>query len=146
MAATDIHHVAIKTGDLDATVKFYNEIIGTRSVFRPPFDFPGAWLQLGTTMFHIYAGKPAMNATGGYDLGGAAVDHISLSAEDFTGMKKIFAEAGLPWRQNDVSAAGIWQLFVHDPNKVLIELNFAIKDEPEGSGPDGTNMYVPGEF
>jgi catechol 2,3-dioxygenase-like lactoylglutathione lyase family enzyme len=146
MAATDIHHVAIKTADVDATVRFYNEVIGSRSVARPPFDFPGAWLQLGGTMFHIYGGDAAKNGAGTVDRGGAAVDHVALSAKDFAGMKALVAANGLDWRQNDIPSAGLWQLFVHDPSGVLIELNFTIADEPAGTGPDGTNVYEAGQF
>ena len=27
MPATDLHHLAIKTGDVDASVEFYNELL-----------------------------------------------------------------------------------------------------------------------
>ena len=50
MPAIDLHHLAIKTDDVDATVAFWNEIIGSRSIDRPDFNFPGAWLQFGETM------------------------------------------------------------------------------------------------
>jgi catechol 2,3-dioxygenase-like lactoylglutathione lyase family enzyme len=146
MPALDIHHVAIKTADIDATVKFYNEVLGSHSVPRPPFDFPGAWLSLGSTMFHIYGGDAAKDNAGQYQRGGAAVDHIALAAADFAGMKKRLDEVGLEWRQNDIPPAGLWQLFVHDPSGVLIELNFEIAKEPKGTGPDGTKTYVAGKF
>ena len=38
MPATDLHHLAIKTGDVDASVEFYNEVIGSHSVKRPNFN------------------------------------------------------------------------------------------------------------
>ena len=62
MPAIDLHHLAIKTDDLDATVAFWNGIVGSHSVERPDFDFPGAWLQFGTTMIHLYGGDAATNA------------------------------------------------------------------------------------
>ena len=35
----------------------------------------------------------------------------------------------------------------HDPNGVLIELNFTVADEPKGAvGPDDSRTYIPGEF
>jgi catechol 2,3-dioxygenase-like lactoylglutathione lyase family enzyme len=146
MPALDIHHVAIKTSDVDATVHFYNEVLGSRSVPRPPFNFPGAWLSLGSTMFHIYGGDAAKDKNGRYEHGGAAVDHIALAASDFAGMKKHVEAHGLDWRQNDIPSAGLWQLFVHDPSGVLIELNFEIAKEPKGTGPDGTKIYEAGKF
>lgn len=147
MPALDIHHVAIKTHDVDATVAFYNDVIGSHSVSRPDFDFPGAWLQLGETMFHIYGGWAAKNTDGEFDRGGAAVDHIALAAQDFDGMKRRIEKAGLAWRQNAVPDAGLWQLFVRDPNGVMIELNFPIdKESRDAAGPDGTQAYKPGTF
>ena len=147
MPATDLHHLAIKTFDVDATVSFYNEIIGSRSVKRPDFDFPGAWLQFGTTMLHLYGGEAAKNKAGEHDRGSAAIDHIALSAHGFDNMRDQLKKRELDWRQFDIPSFKLWQLFVHDPNGVLVELNFDGSLEPAGSkGPDNTNRYNPGNF
>ena len=147
MPVVDIHHVAIKTRDVDKTVRFYNEVLGTHSVHRPDFGFPGAWLQMGSTMFHLYGGKAAESRDGSVATGGAAVDHIALTAHDFDAMRQVLATHRLDWRENNIPSAGLWQLFVHDPNGVLIELNFPTKEEPkQAKGPDGSRVYVPGEF
>lgn len=147
MPATDLHHFAIKTKDVDATVQFWNEVVGSRSVDRPAFDFPGAWLQFGGTQIHLYGGDAALNGEGKHDLGTACIDHVALSAEGFDEMRELFKSKGLDWRQQDISSFGIWQLFVHDPNGVLVELNFRAADEPAGSaGPDDSNTYIPGKF
>ena len=147
MPATDLHHLAIKTHDVDATVTFWNEVIGSRSVDRPDFDFPGAWLQFGGTQIHLYGGDAALNAEGGHSRGSAAIDHVALSAKGFDEMRDMFVAKGLEWRQQDIGSFGIWQLFVHDPNGVLVELNFRIDSEPDGSaGPTKDNLYIPGTF
>lgn len=147
MPATDLHHLAIKTDDVDATVAFWNEVVGSHSVDRPDFPFPGAWLQFGTTMIHLYGGDAAKNDAGGYDRGSAAIDHVALAAEGFDEMRDLLSEKGLDWRQMDIPSFKLWQLFVHDPNGVLVELNFDATREPDGSrGPDETNLYVAGRF
>ena len=147
MPATDLHHLAIKTHDVDATVEFYNEIIGSHSVKRPNFNFPGAWLQFGETMIHLYGGDAAKNKGGGHDQGSAAIDHIALSARGFDEMRKAIEERNLNWRQFDIPSFNLRQLFVHDPNGVLVELNFDTTQEPDGSkGPDDSNRYDPGNF
>jgi catechol 2,3-dioxygenase-like lactoylglutathione lyase family enzyme len=147
MPAIDLHHLAIKTDDVDATVAFWNEIIGSRSVDRPDFNFPGAWLQFGETMLHLYGGDAAKNSDDGYDRGSAAIDHIALSARGFDEMRALLSEKKLDWRQMDIPSFNLWQLFVHDPNGVLVELNFDTTREPDGStGPDNTNVYDPGNF
>jgi catechol 2,3-dioxygenase-like lactoylglutathione lyase family enzyme len=147
MAALDIHHVTINTADVDATVTFFNEIVGTRSVSRPDFGFPGAWLQLGATMFHLNGGEGAKGRDGKIHRGGGAVDHIALVAQGFDAVKHQLVAKKLAWRQNAIPSAGLWQLFVHDPNDVLIEFNFPIANEPKDAvGPDDSMRYVPGTF
>ena len=83
MPAVDLHHLAIKTDDVDATVEFWNNVIGSHSVDRPDFGFPGAWLQFGETIIHLYGGESALNKGGGHDRGSAAIDHVALSARGF---------------------------------------------------------------
>jgi len=147
MPAIDLHHLAIKTDDVDTTVEFWNNVIGSHSADRPDFGFPGAWLQFGETMIHLYGGETALNKDGGHDRGSAAIDHVALSARGFDEMRALFDEKKLPWRQIDISSFHLWQLFLHDPNGVLVELNFDARQEPPGSaGPDGNNVYDPGNF
>jgi catechol 2,3-dioxygenase-like lactoylglutathione lyase family enzyme len=37
---SNLFHVAIKTNDLDATVRFYTEVLGLHKVARPDFGYP----------------------------------------------------------------------------------------------------------
>ena len=147
MPATDLHHLAIKTADVSATAAFWNNVLGSRTVDRPDFDFPGAWLQFGSTMIHLYGGHAATNRDGGHDRGAGAIDHVALSATGFDDMRQRLIAEQFDWRQNDIPSFGIWQLFVHDPNGILVELNFNSANEPGGSeGPGDGNLYVAGEF
>lgn len=147
MELVDIQHVAIKTQDLEATNRFYAEVLGMSMAHRPEFDFPGSWLNIGQTMIHVMAGYAGLDTEGKSPRGSASVDHIALEAHDFDGFKIKFNEHDVEWRQFDIPDAGLWQLFVHDPNGILIELNFTVVREPEDvAGPDGTNKYIPGQF
>lgn len=146
MPAIDLHHLAIKTDDVDATVEFWNNVIGSHSVDRPDFGFPGAWLQFGETMIHLYGGESALNKGGGHDRGSAAIDHVALSARGFDA-RALFEEKKLPWRQMNISSFHLWHLFLHDLNGVLVELNFDARQELPGSaGPDENNVYNLGSF
>ena len=117
------------------------------SVKRPNFNFPGAWLQFAETTIHLYGGDAAKNVEGSHDHGSAAIDHIALSAHGFDEMRGICEARDLDWRQFDIPSFNLWQLFVHDPNGVLVELNFDAAKEPEGSkGPDETRRYETGKF
>ena len=42
-----IDHYSIRTLDVEASRKFYTEIIGLKVGPRPPFNFPGLWLYSG---------------------------------------------------------------------------------------------------
>jgi hypothetical protein len=62
-------------------------------------------------------------------------------------MKARFIAAAADWRQFRVDEFGLWQLFVRDPNGVMIELNFMVSGEPPGSiGPDDSRSYRLNEF
>ena len=80
MPLTDLHHVALRTKDLTASEHFYTEVLGMEKVDRPDFDFPGAWLQMGETMFHLMAGYAALGPDGKISRGSGAVDHLAIQA------------------------------------------------------------------
>ena len=147
MPVIDIDHIALRTADLDATVAFWNDVLGTTSAPRPEFGFPGAWLKMGQTMIHLYGGDAAKNSDGIVERGGAAVDHIALAARGFDAMRASLESRGLDWREQDIPSIALWQLFVRDPNGVLVEMNFKTADEPDGSaGPNGARQYKPGNI
>jgi len=147
MPVLDLHHVAIKSKNLKATEKFYTKVLGMKKVPRAEFPFPGVWLQMGETMFHIYGGSAAKTHAGNfkYSPKDSPIDHIALSAKGFDKMKENFKKQRCTWRQNDVRDFKIWQLFLEDPSGVIIELNFDTTKEPRGSkGPNGRNQFNPG--
>lgn len=147
MPVLDIHHVAIKTQDLEGTNRFYEDVLGLQAIDRPDFDFPGTWFDLGSTMFHIMAGDAGLDNEGKPTQGSASVDHVAVKAHDFDAMKQTAIDHGMPHREFAIPDFGLWQLFVRDPNGVIIELNFTVVDEPEGNrGPGTDNLFVPGEF
>ena len=136
---TGLFHVAIKTGDLAATLHFYCDVIGLTQAPRPDFGFPGAWLAvptpLGSAIVHIYAGGPAMGADGEAPLGTGAIDHLSMTASGYHAFVERFRAEGLDWREFLIPGTTLWQLFVHDPNGVMLELTFEGRAEV-GPGPD----------
>ena len=158
MVITGLFHIAIKTNDLEATIRFYTQVLGLRQVPRPDFGYPGAWLACSTptgeAIFHIYAGGPALGKEGKAPISTAAIDHVSLNAVGFHEFRKKFAEAGLKWREFLVPRTTLWQLFVYDSNGVQLELTFDGRAE-EGPNPDmspgrsyvaGTSFFEPADY
>jgi catechol 2,3-dioxygenase-like lactoylglutathione lyase family enzyme len=130
-----LFHVALRTGDLDATVRFYTDVMGMIVAERPPIGFPGAWLkpaQPGAdAIIHLYAGDAAREPDGSLLTGSGAIDHISVACQGYSAFRERFERFGLEWRENLVPATPLWQLFVYDPNGVQLELTFHAAAESE---------------
>lgn len=145
MPLTDLHHVAVRTLDVEATRKFYCDVLGMKEAFRPDLGFPGHWLLMGNTMIHTLGGEMAKDTNGKWVPGGGAVDHIALGARNYDEMRETFRTHGIEWRENAIPEAHIWQLFVKDPSGVFVELNFDARQEPKGSkGYDPAMALDPG--
>jgi catechol 2,3-dioxygenase-like lactoylglutathione lyase family enzyme len=129
-----LEHVNIRCSRLAATRQFYIDIIGLRDGARPDFPFRGAWLYCGdTAVVHLVeaADHPgswtgtlerASDTQTGLDTG--AFDHVAFHGEDFEGMKAKLDAAGLKFRHRVVPGTGLKQIFVPDPEGVMVELNF----------------------
>jgi catechol 2,3-dioxygenase-like lactoylglutathione lyase family enzyme len=139
MAITGLDHYFVRANDLEATKTWYCEVLGFEEMPRPKFPFPGYWLGVnGAVQVHMgphgiegydqfYVGTTAHSAT---DHTGT-VDHIALVANDPSGMAKHCSELGVDAQHRWIPSFGIAQLFVRDPNGVMIELNFhGLDSEP----------------
>lgn len=142
-----ISHVAIKTADVERTVRFYTEVLGMHVADRPDFGFPGVWLGTaeGGAIIHLYAGEQGLGPEGQVFVGSAAVDHFSLNARGYADYRARFAQRGLDWREQAVPGRPLWQLFVYDPNGVMVELIFDSRQE-QGPVPETSpeRRYEPG--
>jgi catechol 2,3-dioxygenase-like lactoylglutathione lyase family enzyme len=126
MKTQGLFHVAIKTGDLDATIKFYSDILGLEQAPRPDFGFPGAWLGVPgeAAIIHIYAGGPARDANGRVPHGTGSLDHVSLTVSGWDECLARVKARGLDWRAQVIPSINLWQIFVFDPSGVMLELTF----------------------
>ena len=131
MSVGVLDHYNVSTRDLGATVRFYEEILGLVNGPRPPFDFPGAWLYSeGHPVLHLNDISPT-DKKQPPDSG--VIDHVSFGSRGFDAMKRHLAQKGVPFRVNEVPNSSRRQIFLSDPNNVLIELNFDVaKDTAAG--------------
>ncbi len=125
-----LDHFTIATSDLQASRRFYVETLGLRDGERPAFDFLGAWLYCGAApVVHLVArGGPAAttaDATG-------AVDHVAFRARGLAAVVERLRERGVDYELRTVPGSGLRQVFVHDPDGVKIELNFAAGERLPG--------------
>jgi catechol 2,3-dioxygenase-like lactoylglutathione lyase family enzyme len=123
MPLTQLNHVTVRTEDLEGTRDFYSEVLGLREGFRPPLAFPGYWLYCGEqAVVHLVPHSGQIGAGPGDTTGN--FDHVAFVAEDFDGMRARFARMELDFSERVVPGIRLKQLFVQDPNKVMIEINF----------------------
>jgi catechol 2,3-dioxygenase-like lactoylglutathione lyase family enzyme len=133
MPLTGLQHLLVLSDDIEATRDFYRDVLGMHEGERPPLEFPGFWLYLGDQACLHVAERAAYAAhastlgleVGGAATGGGAIDHIAFSAGDYEEIAGRIQRAGVDAIENRVPAAGLLQLFLHDPNGVRIEINFA---------------------
>jgi catechol 2,3-dioxygenase-like lactoylglutathione lyase family enzyme len=127
MSVGVLDHYNVSTRNLRDTVRFYEEVLGLVNGPRPPFDFPGAWLYSeGHPVLHLNdispTDKPQRPDSG-------VIDHIAFGSRGFEVLKQHLAGKGVPFRVNEVPNSSRRQIFVTDPNNVLIELNFDVAKE-----------------
>ena len=122
-----LDHYNVSTRNLADTVRFYEQVLGFVNGPRPPFDFPGAWLYSdGHPVLHLNDISPTdqqQRADSG------VIDHIAFGSRGFEAMKRHLTQKEIPFRINQVPNSRRWQIFVTDPNNILIELNFDVGQE-----------------
>ena len=140
MPLAKLSHYSIRTIDLDATRRFYTEVLGFTVGPRPPFNFPGLWLYNGShdsydnAMVHIVGIDPndprgLRDYLGDRDAGSlkggtGAFDHIAFSATGLANMLRELQRKQVPHRERKVPGLGLHQVFLDDPSGVAIELNY----------------------
>jgi catechol 2,3-dioxygenase-like lactoylglutathione lyase family enzyme len=140
--ALSLNHYSIRTTDLEACRRFYADLLGLVVGPRPDFPFPGLWLYAGDTTVwanaavHIigidrqagdgldsYLGDRGPEGTPGQQ-GSGAVDHVAFFATGLAAMRATLAERGVAVRERTVPGLGLYQVFVDDPNGIVVELNY----------------------
>jgi catechol 2,3-dioxygenase-like lactoylglutathione lyase family enzyme len=142
--ALSINHFSIRSADLPACERFYCGLLGLQVGPRPPFPFPGLWLYQGDTSVwanaavHIIGYDPHDAAglkayLGDRDpaslQGTGTVDHLAFFATGLAETQARLAAQGVPVRERTVPLLGLHQLFLDDPNGVVIELNFPAEEK-----------------
>jgi catechol 2,3-dioxygenase-like lactoylglutathione lyase family enzyme len=114
-----VNHIARVTHDLEASKRFYRDVLGFREVWRPPFKFPGSWLHNYGVMIHLIAtaeGPPPETELG------TRSDHVALHVDDTDRVEELLGEHGIPYKSNYVPDTGVKQLFFLDPDGNHIEI------------------------
>jgi catechol 2,3-dioxygenase-like lactoylglutathione lyase family enzyme len=133
MPVRKLAHFSVRTTDLEASTRFYVEVLGFHQGYRPPLDFPGAWLYIGGDeadfgVVHLIGAGAGLEAYLGERSadgeGTGALDHLAFLASDVEEYRQRLAEHDIEYRERTVPGLGLRQLFFVDPSGLTIEMNF----------------------
>jgi lactoylglutathione lyase len=112
-----LDHVAIHVKDLEASRRFYSEVLLAQSLPRPAFDFPGAWFRLGANQeLHLIGGRSQLVAS--HSRG----NHFALETDDLIAWERHFKQVGFQHQPRKQRPDGAGQIFLEDPDGHVIEL------------------------
>jgi catechol 2,3-dioxygenase-like lactoylglutathione lyase family enzyme len=127
MSVGVLDHFNIRTRNLGATVRFYEDVLGLEKGPRPNFAFPGAWMYSeGRAVVHLVDISPTDEAQ---TPDSGVVHHVAFVSRGFKGMKQRLQTKGVEFESREVPGGDLWQIFVTDPNGVMIELNYETTKE-----------------
>jgi catechol 2,3-dioxygenase-like lactoylglutathione lyase family enzyme len=137
--ALTLNHFSIRTLDLEACRDFYTRVLDLTVGPRPPFPFPGIWLYSGShdnyynAVVHIIGmdrndPEGLKKYLGDRDVaelrGTGSIDHVAFFAEGLEAMLAHLVQQGIAPRERTVPSLGLHQIFLDDPNGVVVELNY----------------------
>jgi catechol 2,3-dioxygenase-like lactoylglutathione lyase family enzyme len=141
MSVGVLDHFNIRTRKLDDTVRFYEDILGLEKGARPNFAFPGAWMYSeGKAVVHLVdiskTEEPQKPDSG-------VVHHVAFASRGFADMQQRLESKRFKYESRQVPGGDLWQIFVDDPNGVMIELNYeAAKEEGAAAAPAETREDI----
>jgi catechol 2,3-dioxygenase-like lactoylglutathione lyase family enzyme len=124
-----LDHVNIITADLEGTACFYAELLDLEPRDGPPplTHENARWMYdaSGRAIVHINSLECPRAYDRAVDPGPTgALHHVALRCSGYEEMRARLSRRGIGHHLNEVAAVGLKQIFVLDPNQVLLELNF----------------------
>ena len=129
MEIEQLDHFTINVGDLDASTRFYTDIVGLRKGPRPDFSVGGAWLYCGDRpLVHLIDDDSRRTAQLGAADGAGALDHIAFRAAGFEAMRQRLRDKRVTFDEQTVPGLDLQQLFLEDPDGIRLEFNFPVSE------------------
>jgi catechol 2,3-dioxygenase-like lactoylglutathione lyase family enzyme len=125
MPVDRIDHVNIRTSDIAATAAFFRDVLGLRVADSPRLDparFQWVYAADGAAMVHITIDPAAPPSGTAGPTGG--LDHAAFVCSDLPAMRARLDSLGTEYRVLERGDGTLTQLFLTEPNGVLLELNF----------------------
>jgi catechol 2,3-dioxygenase-like lactoylglutathione lyase family enzyme len=132
-----LEHFTIRCRDMERSRDFYRDVLGFDVGPRPPLGFDGYWLYCGDTpaVHLVKTDDPTALASSarlvGKDLAmlppgprTGALDHLAFRGSDHGAMMKKLDGLKVRYEHNVGAGGRLHQLFLQDPDGLIIELNF----------------------
>ena len=119
MNLTRLDHVNMRTSHLPEMVRFYEEVLGLHTGWRPGFSFGGAWLYTGeqaTVHLVEVAEQPEVNQP--------QLEHFCFRAQGLRDFVTLLTGRGIQHRLVTVPDNHNTQVFLRDPDGNHIEIQF----------------------
>jgi catechol 2,3-dioxygenase-like lactoylglutathione lyase family enzyme len=130
MSIVRLDHYNIAPKDFEATVRFYEDVIGLKVGPRPEFGVDGYWLYADDrAVLHLLTDdKRSTGPTG-------RLDHIAFWATGLAEFVGRLKRMGIAYMLRTVEVAGMHQVFLTDVDGVTLEVGFASSEPvPDDAG------------
>lgn len=127
---TALEHCTIRTTRLSETRRFFEDILGLRIGPRPALSMPGFWLYIGDApVIHLMEigagyGKDPFDQALQQEDGSGSLDHLAFRAQDLQAFLDRLAQLNIEHRRASIPEMALEQVFLKDPNGIIVELNF----------------------
>ena len=132
MPLTELNHYFVRCKDLERSRGFYCDALGFEVMPRPDFPFPGLWLGVGGKV-QVHMGLDGVPQEAAYYFGttprsardnAGVVDHIAFQGTDPEAFTRRLRDHRVASRTRYIGEIQLFQIFVTDPDGLVIELNF----------------------
>jgi len=129
MIVKRLDHINIQTRDMAGTVRFYEDLLALEARTapqRPPEQRQWLYESSGRAVIHLNLfgtdNTVPREVVPGAPTG--AIHHVAFECEGLDDMIARLESRGVAFERNEIPSINLTQLFVIDPNNVLLELNF----------------------
>jgi catechol 2,3-dioxygenase-like lactoylglutathione lyase family enzyme len=131
-------HYTIRCADLQASWRFYEQVMGLRVTERSGMSIPAAIVYLGDMMLiHLFQAGPELEAifarvkppdAESAQWATGRIHHIAFQARDLPAMRQRLSQNTIAFTERTLPAASKHLIVLKDPDKVEIELSFALHE------------------